>query len=167
MPYRTAFWILILMTVLSAILQMLGYNFLEVLIVLLIVDSIGFGAIIEIEKKKSLKDLEKNNVITQKIEKVELICKDVLDKVNTNPAIARLEEKLNTHKEERNSMMDKLSRKTLELEQKINRFGASLAEHKEDVGSRLEKLEVPEEKPEEQSFSLGELVYLNEPEEKA
>lgn len=168
MSHRTAFWILILLTIISAVLQMLGYNFLEVLIVLLIIDSIGFGAIIEIEKKKSLKEIEANNIITKKIEILEKICQDVLEKVNRNPALVELEEKLKIHKEERNDMLDKLSRKTLDLEQKINRFGTNLAEHKEDVINRLGKLEmIGEEKPEEESFSLGELVYMNESEEKA
>ena len=54
-------------------------------------------------------------------------------------------------------MLDKISRKTLELEQKINKFGLKLAEHIE---------EPEEEKPEDQSFSLGELIYTDESEEK-
>jgi hypothetical protein len=162
MPYRTAFWILILLTVASAIFYMLGYDFLGVLIVLLMVDSVGFGAMIEIERKRSKKDAEKANIVTQKIEGLERICQDVLQRVSTNPAMAMLEERLSEHKDERNSMLDKMSRKTLELEQKINRFGARLAEHMEEVSSRFEKLEKPKD---EDSFSLGELVYLNEKEE--
>ncbi len=142
---------------------MLGYNFLEVLIVLLIIDSIGFGSMIEIEKKKSKREADASNAVAQKIESLEKIMQDVLQRVSANPAIAKLEEKMNTHRDERNSILDKLSRKTLELEQKINRFGASLAEHKEDIGSRLEKIEKPDKR--EESFSLGELVYMNEDEE--
>ena len=164
MPYRTAFWILIFLTVISALLQMLGYNFMEVLIVLLIIDSIGFGSMIEIEKKKSKREADASNIVAQKIESLEKIMQDVLHRVSTNPTIAKLEEKMNMHKEERNSMLDRLSRKTLDLEQKINRFGASLAEHKEDIVGRLEKIEKPEKKDE--SFSLGELVYMDEDEEK-
>ena len=138
-------------------------NFLEVLIVLLIIDSIGFGAIIEIERKKSRKSIETTNIVTKKIEGLERICQDMLQRVSTNPAMAGLEAKLREHKDERNSMLDKMSRKTLELEQKINRFGARLAEHMDEVGSRLEKIEKPESN--DDSFSLGELVYLNEKEE--
>jgi hypothetical protein len=164
MHYRTAFWILILMTVISAVLQMLGYNFLEVLIVLLIIDSLGFGSMIEIERKKSQKEVESSNIVTQKIEGLEKICQDVFQRVSTNPSLAKLEEKMNLHKEERDSMLDKISRKTLELEQKINKFGAKLAEHMEDVGSRLEKIEKPEGEKEGESFSLGELVYMDEDE---
>jgi hypothetical protein len=162
MPYRTAFWILILLTVVSAVFYMLGYNFLEVLIVLLIVDSIGFGAMIEIERKKSRKNIEATNLVTQKIEGLEKICQDVLQRVSTNPAMTMLEERLKEHRDERNNMLDKLSRKTLELEQKINRFGTRLAEHMEDVSNRFEKIEKPKD---EDSFSLGELVYVNEDEE--
>ena len=140
MPYRTAFWILILLTIIAAVLQMLGYNFLEVLMVLLIIDSIAFGATIEIEKRKSLKEIEMNNNITLKVEKIEKICQDVLQKVDTKSSL-NLEEKLEKQKEERNQMLDKISRKTLELEQKIKSFGLNLAEHVEDFDSRLEKLE--------------------------
>jgi hypothetical protein len=106
MPYRTAFWILILMTVISAVLQMLGYNFLEVLIVLLIIDSLGFGSMIEIERKKSQKEVESSNIVTQKIEGLEKICQDVFQRVSTNPSLAKLEEKMNLHKEERDSMLE-------------------------------------------------------------
>lgn len=162
MPYKTAFWILILLTVLSAVFYMLGYNFLEVLIVLLIIDSIGFGAMIEIESKKSKREADANNIIAKKIEMLEKVCQDMLQKVSTNPAMAMLEKRLSEHKEERNNILDKMSRKTLELEQKINRFGTRLAEHMEEVSNRFEKLEKPKD---DDSFSLGELVYLNEKEE--
>ena len=141
MLYKTAFWILIFLTIISAVLQMLGYDFLEVLIVLLITDSIAFGATIEIEKKRSLKETEMNNNITLKVEKIEKICQDVLQKINTNPSLLNLEEKIEKQKEERNHMLDKISRKTLELEQKIKKFGLSLADHVEDFDSRLEKVE--------------------------
>jgi hypothetical protein len=130
MSHRTAFWILILLTIIAAVLQMFGYNFLEVLVILLIIDSIAFGATIEIEKKKSLKEIEMNDNITLKVEKIEKICQDVLQKVDTNSSSLNLEEKL-----------EKLSRKTLELEQKIKNFGLNLAEHVEDFDNRLEKLE--------------------------
>ncbi|MFH1473646.1 MAG: hypothetical protein ABIE55_02010 [Candidatus Aenigmatarchaeota archaeon] len=163
MPYRTAFWILIFLTVISALLQMLGYNFMEVLIVLLIIDSLGFGSMIEIEKKKSKREADASKIVAQKIESLEKIMQDVLHRVSTNPTIAKLEEKMNMHRDERNNMLDRLSRKTLDLEQKINRFGASLAEHKEDIFGRLEKIEKPKGKDE--SFSLGELVYMDEDEE--
>ena len=156
MLYRTAFWVLILITVISAVSQMLGYEFLEVLIILLIIDSIAFGSIVEIEKRKSLKEIEVNDSITLKLEKLEKVCQDVLQRVNTNPALLNLEEKLKKHKEERNNMMDRISRKTLELEQKINKFGLSLAEHAEDFSNRLEKLESPEQ-PERK---IKDLVYI-------
>jgi len=159
MLYRTAFWVLILITVISAVSQMLGYEFLEVLIILLIIDSIAFGSIVEIEKRKSLKEIEVNDSITLKLEKLEKVCQDVLQRVNTNPALLNLEEKLKKHKEERNNMMDRISRKTLELEQKINKFGLSLAEHAEDFSNRLEKLESPEQ-PERKIKDLIETYMM-------
>lgn len=129
MIYKTAFWILTFLTAISATLQILGYQFLEVLIVLLILDSIAFGAVVEIERKVSKKESETNEIISRKIEDLENVCKDVLKKVSINTAMVELEEKLNMHKAENKMSLDKLAEKTLSLEKKINRFGATLADH--------------------------------------
>lgn len=129
MVYKTAFWILIFLTVVSAVLQMTGYDFLEVLIGLLIIDSIGFGAIVEFEGKKSSKEVELSKSINQKVERLEEICRDVLQKVSMNTAVLELEEKLNRHKDDEKAALDKIAEKTLQLEKKINKFGVSLAEH--------------------------------------
>ena len=129
MIYKTAFWILTFLTAISATLQILGYQFLEVLIILLILDSIAFGAVVEIERKVSKKESETNEIISRKIEDLENVCKDVLKRVSINAAMVELEEKLNIHKAENKMSLDKLAEKTLDLEKKLNRFGAKLAEH--------------------------------------
>lgn len=129
MVYKTAFWILIFLTVLSALMQLLGYEFMDVLIGLLIIDSIGFGTVVEYEKRRSAKDAKLTKSISRKIDGLEAICKDVLQKVSVNSAVIELEEKLNRHKAEEKTSLDKIAEKTLELEKKINKFGVSLAEH--------------------------------------
>lgn len=129
MSYKTAFWILIFLTVISAALQLFGYDFLQVLIVLLIADSIGFGAIVELEKKRSLKEEEVGKAIKQKIESLEEVCKDVVKRVNVSFVMEEIETRLNKQKEDHNSALDRIAEKTLSLERKLNRFGVSLAEH--------------------------------------
>ncbi|MBN2202757.1 MAG: hypothetical protein JW700_01030 [Candidatus Aenigmarchaeota archaeon] len=129
MSYKTAFWILIFMTVVSAALQLLGYDFLQVLIVLLIVDSIGFGAMVELERKKSLKEEKVGEEIKNKIDNLENICKDMVKRVSVNSAMEQLEERLNRHKTENKDSLDRLAEKTLSLERRLNNFGAKLAEH--------------------------------------
>jgi hypothetical protein len=129
MVYKTAFWILIFLTVISAVLQIVGYDFLDVLIGLLIIDSIGFGAVVEFERKKSAKETKITKNMDQKIDSLETICKDILQKISVNSAVMELEEKLNRHKVEEKTSLDKIAEKTLELEKKINKFGVNLAEH--------------------------------------
>lgn len=129
MFYKTAFWILTFLTAISAALQFLGFDFMNVLIVLLILDSISFGAVVELERKKSAKDEEFGEAINRKMEGLENMCKEVLQKVSVNSAVLELEEKLNMHKKEQKVSLDKIAEKTLELERKINKFGARLAEH--------------------------------------
>jgi hypothetical protein len=119
-------------------MQIIGYNFLEVLIGLLIIDSIGFGAVVELEGKKSSKEIKLTKSMSRKMDNLESICKDVLQKVSMNTAVLELEEKLNRHKADEKNSLDRIAEKTLDLEKKINKFGVSLAEHlgleqKEDV----------------------------------
>ena len=156
MFYKTAFWILTFLTALSALMQFLGYDFLNILLILLFLDSLSFGAVAEIERKKSKKEEDWSNIINQKIENLENICKDVLQKVSVNTAMAELEERLNRHKDEDKSSLDKIAEKSLELEKKINNFGAKLAEHLQ---------EVVEDIKEEKNESVGNYVYIDEEEQ--
>ena len=153
MFYKTAFWILTFLTAVSALMQFLGYDFLNILILLLLLDSLSFGAVAEIERKKSKKEVEWSNIINQKIENLENICKDVLQKVSVNSAVAELEEKLNRHKDDEKSSLDRIAEKSLELEKKINNFGTKLAEHLQ---------EIVEEIKEEKNESVGNYIYMDE-----
>ena len=155
MFYKTAFWILTFLTAVSALLQILGYNFLDVLIVLLIFDSLSFGAVVEMERKKTKKEMEIGKTINQKIEDSEKICRDVLQKVSVNTAVIELEEKLNRHKEDEKASLDKIAEKTLNLEKKINGFGTKLAEHLQEIAE-----EIKEEKDE----SVSDYIYMDEEE---
>jgi hypothetical protein len=162
--HKTVFWFLIAITIVSLILQMSGYNLTETIITVLIIDLIALGAVIEIERRKP-KEIE-TGVIT-KVENIERICQDLSKTKIENPSTS-IEEKLKKQKEDINYLLDKMARKTLELEEKINRFGLNLASHIENFGERIEKIEGSkkienkEEKSKEESFSVGELVYLDE-----
>ena len=145
-------------TVFSLLLQMFGYEILESIIIVLIIDLIALGIIVEIGRKKPLKEI--NERIASKIENIENVCQSILKSSNENPIMEKIEGKLNKQKEDVNYLLDKMSRKALELEEKINKFGVSLAGHVEDFSDRLEKLESPEET--EESFPIGEAVYIEE-----
>jgi len=153
--HKKVFWFLLVWTVFSLVLQMFGYEILESIIIVLIIDLIALGIIVEIGRKKPLKEI--NEKIASKIENIENVCQSILKSSNENPIMEKIEVKLNKQKDDVNYLLDRMSRKALELEERINKFGINLAEHMEDFSGRLEKLEKPKE-----SFSMGEAVYLEE-----
>jgi len=155
--YKKVFWFLLVWTVFSLILQMLGYEILDSIIIVLIIDLIALGVIVEIGRKKPLKEI--NEKIASKIENIENVCQSILKTSDENPIMEKIEGKINKQKEDVNYLLDKMSRKALELEDKINKFGVNLAEHVEDFTDRLEKLEKSEET---ESFPIGETVYMEE-----
>ncbi len=115
----------------------------------------------EIGRKKPLKEV--SDKITTKIENIERVCQSILNSSNESSIMSKIEGKLNKQKEDVNYLLDKMSRKALELEERINKFGVSLAEHVEDFSSRLEKIESFGKEPEE-TFPIGETVYLEDEE---
>lgn len=157
--YKTVFWFLLIWTVFSLILQLVGYELLDSIIIVLVIDLIALGIIIEIGRKKPLKEI--NETISSKIENIERVCQSILNSASENPIIEKIEERINKQKEDVNYLLDRMSRKTLELEERVNKFGFSLAEHIEDFSDRLEKLETPKE----DTSTIGESVYLENEEE--
>jgi len=163
--YKTVFWFLLVWTIFSLILQLFGYEILESIIIVLVIDLIALGIIVEIGRKKPLKEV--SDKITTKIENIERVCQSIVNSSNESSIMTKIEERINKQKDDVNYLLDRISRKALELEEKINKFGVNLAEHVEDFSERLEKLESSEtiEEPEE-TFPIGESIYL-ENEEKA
>lgn len=160
--YKTVFWFLLVWTIFSLVLQLFfGYEILESVIIVLVIDLIALGIIVEIGRKKPLKEV--SDKITTKIENIERVCQSILNSSNESSIMSKIEGKLNKQKEDVNYLLDKMSRKALELEERINKFGVSLAEHVEDFSSRLEKIESFGKEPEE-TFPIGETVYLEDEE---
>ncbi|OGI12248.1 hypothetical protein A3K64_02890 [Candidatus Micrarchaeota archaeon RBG_16_36_9] len=158
--YKTIFWFLLAWTVLSLALQMSGYNILDSILIVLVIDIIALGIIVEIGKRKSFQDV--GSEITTKIENIEKSVQSLLNASGDDSIINKIEERINKQKEEVGYLLDRMSKKTLELEEKINKFGFSLAEHIESFGERLDKIE--RYKPEEESIPIGESVYVDEEE---
>lgn len=153
--YKIAFWFLLAWTVISLILLLRGYDLLNSVMIVLVIDLIALAIIVEMGKKKSFQDV--SSEIKAKIENIEKVCQNILNSSSDDSIISKIEERINKQKEEVNYLLDRMSRKSLELEEKINNFGYNLAEHVEDFGKRLEKLENPGEK-----FSIGETVYVED-----
>ncbi len=136
------FMLLIVVTMILTILQLLGYQVMESIVLMLVIDLIAFGANLEIEKRKKI---EPN--LSSKLEGIEKMCNEILTHIKTNPGI---EEKLQKQKNEITFLLDKISKKSLELEERLNKFGKILANSIE--------------KSKEASFPVSEIVYVEDSE---
>ena len=139
-------------------MQFSGYQVLDLIIIMIIIDFLSFGASLELEKRKN--DKESKGLITTRLDGIENICKDIFTHVTSpNPG---LEAKLEKQKDDMSYILDKIAKKSLELEEKLNAFGQVLT-NKVKVEDKAEEVK-EEEKPAE-TFNVGELVYM-EAEEK-
>jgi c-di-AMP phosphodiesterase-like protein len=120
--YKAAFWILIFVTVITMILQISGYNILESVLFLIIMDFIALW--LYLEKKNSLSQIDSN--VVRKIENLETACSSILEGIGSVSSVLNLEDKVNKEREDVNLMMAKINEKTLNLEEKLNSFGQSL-----------------------------------------
>lgn len=169
---KILFLLSLAITVALTVLQFSGAQVLDSIIIMIIIDFISLGAYLELESRKTNK--ETKGLITSKLEVIENICKDIFAHVTSpNPGF---EAKLEKQKDDMNYILDKIAKKSLELEEKLNVFGRALtnnldAKIKIDERTEEEKdKEIEEEKEEEmkdeekaaESFSVGEIVYVNE-----
>ena len=122
--YKIAFWVLIFITTITLVLQISGYNILETLIFLIIADFLALW--LYLEKRKSLAEI--NNDFVKKVENLENSCLNILENINAVSSVLNLEEKVNKQKEDIAIELEKISKKTLELEEKISKFSHSLIE---------------------------------------
>ena len=159
-------------TVALTALQFTGTQVLDLIIMMIIIDFISLGAYLEIENRKINK--ETRSLMTSKFESIENLCRDIITHIiSPNPGF---EAKLEKQKDDMNYILDKIAKKSLELEEKLNVFGRALTENldakvkvderteeeKETEAEKDKEEEIEEEKGEAQSFSVGEIVYVNE-----
>ena len=159
---KIIFLLSIAITTVLAAMQFSGYQVLDLIIIMIIIDFISLGASVELERRKS--DKETKGFISTKLEGIENVCKDIFSHVTSpNPGF---EAKLEKQKNDMSYILDKIAKKSLELEEKLNVFGRVLTsdtKEKIEVSEEAveEKEEVEEEKPAE-SFNVGEIVYVED-----
>lgn len=168
------FLFLIAVTIILAGLQLVGYQLIGSIIIMIIIDLLTLGASMELGKRNNPSNVIKTDLMPKlekidKLDNIEKTCTDIFHHV-TKTDVSNFENKLKRQSDDINYLLDKMAKKTLELEERINKFGNGLINSMSKLSNRVKDLEkteeVKEEKPEEQSFSLGELVYIDEPEEK-
>jgi hypothetical protein len=147
----------LIITTVLATLQLSGFQILDLIIIMIIIDFLTLGGYIELENRKSYK--ESKDFITSKIAGVEKTCNDILIHITSpNPG---LEAKIERQRNDISYILDKISKKSLELEERLNAFGRVLA-NSLDAKKSEEKAE--EEK--QDSYSVGEIVYVEDEENK-
>ncbi|MEM5778089.1 MAG: hypothetical protein QXD43_01215 [Candidatus Aenigmatarchaeota archaeon] len=143
-------------TIALTTLQLYGLQLIESIIIMIIINFISLGASIEMEKRKN--DAESKNLISSKLESIEKICNDIFTHVTSpNPG---LEARLEKQKNDVSYILDKIAKKSLELEERLNAFGQTLAskikaEYKEENEKETNKEPV-------ESFDIGEVVYVED-----
>ena len=143
-------------------MQFSGYQVLDLIMIMIIIDFLSLGASLELEKRKS--DKETKGFITSKLEGIEKVCNEIFTHVTSpNPGF---EAKLEKQKNDMSYILDKIAKKSLGLEEKLNAFGHVLTKREEikaDGESKEEQKEdeTQEEKPTE-SFDVGEIVYVKD-----
>lgn len=154
---KMLFFISIAITIALTAMQMFGSQVLDLIIIMIIIDFLALGAYIELEKRES--DKETKGLVTTKLESIENVCKNIFTHVTSpNPGF---EAKLEKQKNDISYILDKLAKKSLELEEKLNAFGQALTK-REEIKVGEEVGEVSEEKEEipQESYSIGEIVYM-------
>jgi len=165
-------------TVVLTALQLSGFQVLDLIIIMIIINFLSLAAYIEVENRKTNK--ESKDFLSSKLGTIEKVCTDIFNHVTSpNPGF---EAKLEKQKNDVSYILDKISHRSLELEERLNSFGKvlvdSLSEKKEEEGEKIrteteeekeadeeETLKEESEKPAE-SFSVGEIVYVKDEEDK-
>jgi hypothetical protein len=150
--HKLAFWFLLFWTLISLFLYIRGYDVLNSLMLVLVVDLMALGVIVQKGTKGPMKEI--SDEVTTKLENIEKVCQSILNSSSDESIVAKIEERINKQKDDVSYLLDRMSRKMLELEEKINKFGFSLAEHIE------EKIE--DKKYDENSFNIGQTVYVED-----
>jgi hypothetical protein len=144
------FWILVILTVITGFLQTyMGYNLLGTIIILLIADFVVLGASLETEKRKR----GRGNEIATKLEGIEKACSGIFEHItgiSSNPGPGISEKQT----ENINYLLDKMAKKALSVEERLNQFGETLASSITRLDERVRNLEGGEkteeiEEPEE------------------
>ena len=105
------------------------------------------------EKRKA--DKETKSLINSKLESIEKVCNDIFTHITSpNPG---LEARLEKQKNEISYILDKVAKKSLELEERLNAFGQALVSKIND-----ENKEEAKEEEKTETFNVGEIVYVEE-----
>lgn len=133
MPLTIFFWITFIITLFYIALQLLGQNVIDIIIILIIIDIIILELNRRIEKTRISKEIE---LKLKKIESIEKVCHDIFNK---------LESPIKKEKDDINYLLEKMARKSLDIENKLNKISKTLVTAIASLDERVRNLEIPEE----------------------
>jgi hypothetical protein len=149
----------IAVTIALTALQAFGFQIVELIITMVIIDFLSLGAYIELENRKVVR--ESKDFVGSKLEGIEKVCNETLAHITSpNPGF---ELRLEKQKNDISYILDKISKKSLDLEERLNAFGRILSNNLNEKKAEEEK---EEEKEEPESYSVGEIVYVGDEDNK-
>jgi len=155
---KLLFLLSLAITIILTALQITGFQILDLIIIMFIIDFLSLGAYLEVEKRKT--DQESKEFINTKLGTIEKVCNDIFTHITSpNPGI---EAKIEKQRDDISYILDKIAKKSLELEERLNSFGQVLANSLKEKIHVEEKTEEKEEPTREESFSVGEIVYMED-----
>ncbi len=176
---KAAFLLSMATTIGLTAMNFLGYDVLNYVIGMMVVSFLSLGGYMEIENKKILK--ETKEFMGTKLEGIEKICGETLAHLRS----ANPEAKLERHKSDVNYILDNISRRSLDLEERLNAFGRILSRHMgiapvDDSEPEAKTKETKDDKPCEivpeissgqeqmqETYNVGEIIYIDDDEEKS
>jgi hypothetical protein len=148
---KILFLVSLIITTALTVLQINGLQIIDLIIIMIIINFLSLGAYIELENRKLVKDSK--DFIGSKLEGIEKVCNETLSHITSpNPGI---EAKIEKQRNDISYILDKISKRSLELEERLNAFGRVLSNN------------IKEKKEDKQeSYSVGEIVYIEDDENK-
>lgn len=142
MPLRKLFWFLSALTVIFLIIQILGYNVLEVILILILIDLV----VVEISRQEQRK--HKSEILIR-LSTLENLLSNLISSLNTMPTLEHVyhitEESINEHKpslrSEFKNDLDKIAEKVIEVENKLNHLKNSFSNGILNIDDRLKIIE--------------------------
>jgi len=157
---KILFLVSLVITAILTALQLGGLQIIDLIIVMIIINFLSLGAYIELENRKLAK--ESKDFISSKLEGIEKVCNETLSHITSpNPGI---EAKIEKQREDISYILDKISKRSLELEERLNAFGRVLSNNIKEKKEEVEERE--ENKEDQESYSVGEIVYIEDNENK-
>lgn len=147
MPLRKLFWLLSVLTVGFLVVQALGYNVLDIIISLLLIDLI----VVEISRQEDRHHIESRlkPELMARIGNMERLCSDMLSSMNALPTVDHFyhiaEEKIGEQrsriKEEVKEDLDRLAKKAIDIENRLFDLKRSVASGIGSIDNRLRAIE--------------------------